>query len=155
MIKIRIPLEQRFMSKIELPHNLNNCWLWTGAQSYGYGKFWYNEKIDSAHRVMFAMYYGNIPDGKVIRHMCNNSICVNLDHLLSGTQKENMADRERSGHTNNGENVHLSKLTEKQVLEIREKYIPWKYSAYRLAKEYNVSRNSIRCIIHRTTWKHI
>lgn len=48
-----------------------------------------------------------------------------------------------------------SKLTKKQVLEIREKYIPRKYSTYKLAKEYMVGHTSIHNIVSRKSWKHL
>lgn len=54
-----------------------------------------------------------------------------------------------------GEKHYCSKLTEKEVLEIRKLYVPYKYSTYRLAKKFNIGRSSIRRIIKRKTWKHI
>jgi len=46
-------------------------------------------------------------------------------------------------------------LTEKDVIEIRKKYIPRKYSSYKLAKEYGVGRVTINDIIKRRTWLHV
>lgn len=54
-----------------------------------------------------------------------------------------------------GEEHARSKLTEKQVLEIRSKYIPRKYGYIKLAKEYNVNDETIRSIVLRKTWTHI
>jgi hypothetical protein len=56
---------------------------------------------------------------------------------------------------NNGEKNGQHKLTKKQVLEIRAKYVPLKYSQYKLAKEYNVSRYAIVAIVNYKGWKHI
>jgi hypothetical protein len=53
-------------------------------------------------------------------------------------------------------NKHHSVMTEKDVLEIREKYIPRVYSAERLAKEYGAATSkTIFDIIHRKIWKNI
>lgn len=52
-----------------------------------------------------------------------------------------------------GESASFFKLTWKQVREIREKYIPWKYTYKLLAKEYNVGKTAIREIIFNETWK--
>jgi hypothetical protein len=52
----------------------------------------------------------------------------------------------------NGEGNPNSKLTEIEVKEILSKYIPYKYPANKLAKEYNVSQSCIEHIINRTSW---
>jgi group I intron endonuclease len=52
-----------------------------------------------------------------------------------------------------GENSVNSKLKLNQVLEIREKYIPRVYSSYKLAKEYNISRQQVNRIINNIDWK--
>ena len=52
-----------------------------------------------------------------------------------------------------GENSVNSKLKLNQVLEIREKYIPYKYSSYKLAKEYGISRCQINRIVNNLDWK--
>ena len=36
-----------------------------------------------------------ISEGKILMHTCDDVRCVNLDHLILGTHKENMADRKR------------------------------------------------------------
>ncbi len=46
-------------------------------------------------------------------------------------------------------------LNETQVLEIRSKYIPKKYTIPRLSQEYGVSYGTIQAIILRKIWKHI
>ena len=52
-----------------------------------------------------------------------------------------------------GENSGCAKLTAIQVDEIRQKYIPRKYSSYTLAREYKVGRQTINHIINKTTWR--
>lgn len=46
----------------------------------------------------------------------------------------------------------MAKLKLWQVVEIRAKYIPIKYSTHKLAKEYRVSQGTIYTIIKRITW---
>ena len=41
------------------------------------------------------------------------------------------------------------KLSKQKVLEIRKKYIPWKYSIYKLSKEYNIHFTTVHNIITR------
>lgn len=54
-----------------------------------------------------------------------------------------------------GENSVHSKLTKKEVIEIRQKYDTGKYTHQELANEYKVSRRNINSIINRVSWKHI
>jgi hypothetical protein len=61
----------------------------------------------------------------------------------------------KKGTDNKGEDNHWSKLTEKQVKEIRGKYKKGIYGTYKLAKEYGVSRAAIQMIVQRKNWRHI
>ncbi|UJQ86761.1 HNH endonuclease [Gordonia phage Jalebi] len=45
-----------------------------------------------AHREAWIQAHGPIPKGMVIRHTCHNRRCINVDHLLLGTYKENTQD---------------------------------------------------------------
>lgn len=55
-------------------------------------------------------------------------------------------------HRPKGESHGCSVLTWDKVREIREKYKPQKYSSYRLALEYKVSRSTIGFIVRNKTW---
>jgi len=58
------------------------------------------------------------------------------------------------GGVRKGETLHLSKLDEKSVLEIRELYK--KENNYsKIGRMYGVSHATIRHIVKRHTWKHI
>ena len=54
-----------------------------------------------------------------------------------------------------GEMIGTSKLTEKEVLEIIDKFIPYKYTRKKLAAEYNVAETTIKDIVLRKSWKHL
>lgn len=54
-----------------------------------------------------------------------------------------------------GSNSNASKLTEKEVLEIREEYNNKKYTQQKLSEIYGVSQNMISQIINRKYWTHI
>lgn len=62
---------------------------------------------------------------------------------------------------NRGEKSGVSKLKNKQILEIRKKYKkgnrwnPSRYDAKKLSDEYNTTPNNILSIVNRKTWKHI
>lgn len=62
--------------------NDNGCWIWTGAiHASGYGQVKWNGKSTVAHRVVYSLLVGDIPDGLVLDHLCSVKLCVNPEHL--------------------------------------------------------------------------
>ena len=93
------PIEVRFKSKYS--KHSSGCWNWIGAvNNYNYGKIQYKGKLEMAHRVSYTLHKGTIPSNIVVRHTCDNSLCVNPDHLELGNKKENMED-----HMDRGRNL--------------------------------------------------
>lgn len=86
---------QRWVAKIALPVEEEDCWEWIGAKNEtGYGKFNLLGKAVRAHRFGYQAFVGPIPDGLVLDHVCRNPGCVNPIHLRAVTQRENTL----SGH---------------------------------------------------------
>lgn len=102
----RLPLAARFWAKVDFdgpvpdpaPH-LGPCWLWTGANTLGYGIISRGpgEGNTPAHRLSYELVVGPIPDGMVVRHMCDRPACVRPVHLELGTCKQNSEDWSRRG----------------------------------------------------------
>lgn len=64
--------------------NARGCWIWTGSIGLnGYGKVSRGRSMTSllAHRVVYTMHRGPIPEGKILDHLCRNRGCVNPAHL--------------------------------------------------------------------------
>lgn len=96
------------------------------------------------HRYMYEKYKGPIPDGFLIRHICDNPPCINPDHLLIGTPKDNTQDMCKRERT-------CSKLNKEQVLEIRAS----KDTHKQLAIKYGVDRTTISLLKRFVTWSHL
>lgn len=79
------------------------CWNWTGhTYANGYGVLKVFGKDVSAHRYSYELHKGPIPGGMEILHSCDVRNCVNPDHLVAGTHKENMADAASRGRIRRG-----------------------------------------------------
>lgn len=107
---------------------------------------WYENKPSIAHRTAYKIKNGDIPEGKVIRHTCDNSKCINPAHLLIGTQEENINDAKERNRFKTADQHHNSKLTNENVLYI---YASKDKSLKELATEFNVTDQCISKIWNR------
>ena len=64
---------------------MDNCINWQGLISGGYGV----DDGHSAHRRAWEARYGPVPDGLLIHHICANTACVNVDHLVAVSKAAN------------------------------------------------------------------
>jgi hypothetical protein len=77
-------------AKIAPPDPTTGCWLWLGARSRaGYGCVRCGRVIRGAHRVVFEMFRGPIPEALPLDHLCRVRNCVCPQHLEVVTQAEN------------------------------------------------------------------
>lgn len=81
-------LLRRIMQRTDMS---DDCWLWTGAPDKdGYGRVQVDRRTCRVHRVVYEMFFGAIPDGLVIDHLCRVRNCVNPNHLEPVTDRENL-----------------------------------------------------------------
>ena len=85
-------MEQRFWDKVAIREPWE-CWEWQAHIHHtGYGAFGMNNASVFAHRVSWALAFGDIPGNMVVMHRCHNKPCVNPGHLRLGTQADNARD---------------------------------------------------------------
>ena len=138
---------------------MSTCILFEGFKDKsGYGQKWHDGKNWLAHRLAWYKVHGDIPKGLVVRHLCHNPACINLDHLALGTHQDNMDDRQRAERHSHGETHSVAKLTEAQAREILAQKplgkVPRGYRA-KIAEKYNVHKDTIWRIWRKELWKHI
>lgn len=137
------------------------CWEWAAGTTHtpcgmAYGSVRFRGKMWKAHRVAYTLTNGEIPGGLVVRHKCDNGICVNPDHLELGTQRDNVLDRYKRGRQNHvrGSAHGIAKLNERQVAEIKrllKEGVPQRT----LARRFNVSQYPIKEIAKGRAWRHV
>lgn len=172
--------QDRFWDRIDRD-GPNGCWLWTGSISgNGYGLYYIafgdERRLQiGTHRLAYHLTYGEIPPGQVVRHTCDVKLCCRPDHLVPGTQRENIRDmvlrkRQRwqeyapskTGPWQDdapgrvfGERHGMARLKEGDVVEIRSRYATGTVTLKLLAKEFGMSAPSIGSIVRYRSWKHL
>jgi hypothetical protein len=133
----------------------NGCWKCTSHyDNKGYPKFQNNGKTIRIAKYLYEREFGEVPEGFVLRHKCDNPKCINPSHLEVGTQRDNMQDMVERGHSTKGSKNPMSKLSEDDVKTILIRIKKGEF-AEKIAEEYKVSKMTIGCIAGRITWRHI
>lgn len=127
----------------------DGCWEWLSTKNkQGYGRIQIQNERVFAHRLSWYIHTGENPGDLCVLHRCDNPSCVNPKHLFLGTRKDNAYDM-----ISKGRKVQLSKLTEKDVLEIRAVK---PFHTYReLSHLYGVARQTVKDLCLRKRWRHI
>lgn len=142
--------EEDFWKRVDIG-SPNSCWEWLARKHKAYGQLTYQGIPYKAHRLAWTLHYKqNIPEGKVIMHLCDNPGCCNPAHLKLGTQLENIqqAVLQKKYHRP-GELNSNAKLTSEIVGEIRSTRKAAKY----FVKRYGISRFTVYAIRKERIWK--
>lgn len=109
-----LPTDKVYQARKPLPHLLrryvvaeSGCWEWTGTrnrQGYGVVGIAVNKRPAGipAPRLQWMHCHGEIPEGQVIMHTCDNPGCINPDHLRLGTYSDNVNDCVAKGRFRGG-----------------------------------------------------
>jgi hypothetical protein len=135
-----------------IPEPNSGCWLWLASihPKTGYAQIMMpHGKPERAHRVSYKIHKGPIPAGLDVRHTCDIRCCINPNHLITGTRKQNMADAIKRGRLQRGTDRYNAKLDEVKVTAIRTDQRVQQIIAF----EYGVDQALISRIKAGKLWK--
>lgn len=133
----------------------NGCIEWQlKRNSQGYAQATADYKTFKVSRKVCELVYGPPKLGDYAMHLCDNPPCINPDHLRWGTPLQNSQDAMAKNRIAKGERAGGAKLTDFQVLEIRQLYANG--STHRaIASIYGMNHSVIGDICRRETWRHL
>ena len=111
--------------------------------------------IVSPHIAVLQAFVGPRPLGYDASHLNGIRLDNRLENLAWETASENHLRKIEHGTIVRGEKHKCSKLTEKQVVDIRQKYVPGVTRYIDIANEYGVSNVLIGRIVNRKAWRHV
>ena len=120
----------------------------------GYRRLHLNRQRIRAHRFVWMLCNGEIPDGMLVLHSCDNPPCINPAHLRLGTNIENVRDRTERGRQPRGEKAYQARITEKQAKAIIAA-LRADESQTRIAQQFGINKWLVHDIKRGKTWKHL
>lgn len=144
--------------KEHINHRGLNCLQWPQCLNpqTGYALFSLNGKMTYAHRWMCEQKHGTAPTPKhEAAHTCGNGHmgCVNPNHLIWKTKRENAQDRVRHGNYGSNKGQSRFKLTADNAAQIR--LLKGKETQINLARQFGVSRQTISSIHTGVGWPSV
>ncbi len=148
------PLKQRIESHVI---SKEGCWLtdYYINPKDGRPKITVDGEIRQLARVVYEVFKNESPGELCVCHTCDNPSCINPEHLWLGTYADNNTDKVKKDRQLKGTQVPSSKLTDSQIVEIKQLLCEDRLSFREIAKQFNVTISAIDKINSGTNWKHI
>lgn len=165
------PWRERFESKIDRTQSYGpdgTCHRWTGTivgyPGNQYGVIGIDGRRRRAHQVAWEILNDRpFPDGMLGRHTCDMGLCVNGEHVIPGTQQQNMDDARERGRINStptterarGEQHGNAVLTKAEVKRMRKMHMTGAWTITDLAEHFRIGWSTADKVVKRKTWRHI
>ena len=128
------------------------CVEWPGYRDKDdYGKCNLDGKPMRAHVAAYMITQGSVAKDHFVCHRCDNPPCFNPKHLFAALPKANAEDMANKGRACRGEAHHASKLTQVQVVAIRND----DRSFRAIARIYGIAPNTVRRVKRGEIWAHV
>jgi hypothetical protein len=157
-------LRERFDSKVDRSGGPDACWNWTASiTGSGYGQIGRGRAGEGnalSHRLAWELARGPIPETLQVLHRCDNKLCCNPAHFFLGTQLDNIRDMDAKGRGRRprgrrGIAGPNAKLTDADVVAMRELYATGQADQVELAARFGVGQSTVSSIVRRETWSHL
>jgi HNH endonuclease len=145
---------ERFLHEVVLKFDGQSCLMWPFGNCEHYPVIRINGRARKVHQVVCQAVHGDPPSADhVVAHSCGNGVqgCVAPRHLRWATRADNEADKILHGKANRGSRHGMSKLTERDVIEIRS--MKNKAPQRELADQFGVRQPMISRIQSGKFWK--
>jgi hypothetical protein len=124
------------------------CHIYQGAcDKMGYGIIGFKGISFQVHVLACEAKYNTKNDKEVVRHLCDNKVCCNPDHLEFGTSSQNRRDSISYSKS--------TKLKESDIPEIRILAEKGELTHKQIGELYNISASVITQIKNGKAWSHI
>jgi hypothetical protein len=131
----------------------NGCMICTShhLDRDGYPEIMRDGRRTKLPRLVMFRRYGEQPNEIQTRHTCDTPACINPEHIIPGSHKDNSKDKSDRKRIHGTKNPR-AKLTENNVRLIREN-ITGKYgNLVALSKRFNVSVGTISAVKQGRNW---
>jgi hypothetical protein len=155
------------LDRNSIPEPNSGCWIWMrGVSGGGYPVWTWNGRRRQVTHLALKLKGIKVPKGFDACHRCDNTFCVNPDHVFVGTRTVNMRDAQskgrlvgygkrefcKQGHPLSGDNVRTDPKSGKRSCQIcrrrweKEHYLRspkrrnrWRHQSPRSAKVFMIS----------------
>lgn len=109
---------------------VGECLEWCGCfNTDGYPRMFHKGNTNTkVHRLVCELSNEMLIDGLIVRHTCDNSKCINPNHLVLGTMTDNMKDRQERQRTHK----FMSQDEVNEIHSLRDKSLTQQYIALEL-----------------------
>ena len=104
-----------------------------------------------AHREVCRIAHGDPAPGHVARHKCHNRACVNPQHLVWGTTKQNAQDCVEAGRISRGVHRYNAVLNDDLVRAIRKA----EGTQLEIGRRFGVKKSLVQKVRAREVWVHV
>lgn len=156
-VRKQVPSPAKDFYQSALSYSSDECLIWPFARNKdGYAIFVVDGSTEIVSRQVCKEVHGEpIGDATQAAHSCGKGHlgCISPTHLSWKTRIENQADRLIHGTDSRGEKCGKAKLTNDQVIRIRE--LANSVPQDQIAQVFSVHPSTIGAIVSRKTWRYI
>jgi len=112
----------------------DGCLVYAGKLNYaGYARIYTPDGPRYAHRLVYQIAHGPVPDEMRVDHMCHNRACIRLDHLQLVTQKQNCENAKGANARNatGVRGVYWSKSHKRFIAQVKHNQVSHHVGSFR------------------------